>query len=123
MLKAAYSGLFAKFRENRPDAVLSDFLKNTPKGLAPVDAFREFVRGEFAAGGFRSIKEYSDTTNYAFVPFPGEITYVRPGDGAEKVFETTCSNPAHFEVDLSNGDVYVSSHNFNYLNRTVLEYF
>lgn len=123
VLKAAYSTLFAKFRLARSEANLSDFLKNSPKGLVPVGEFRDFVRAEFASGGFKSIKEYCDTTAYAFVPFPGEITYVSPETGEERVFETTCSNPAHFEVDPETGDAYVSSHNFNYLNKTVLEYF
>lgn len=124
ILTAAYSKLFSEFaKERRESLAFSDFCKKSPKGMVPIADFADYVRKTFADAGCKSIKEYCDGTAFRFDPLPGEITYVDPQRGVEAVFETTCSNPAHFEVDPETGEIYVSSHNFNYLNRNVLEYF
>lgn len=116
------------FSESGQDPAMSrtrfrEFIKNSPKGVVPVGPFRTYVWEKFRAADCKGIKEYCDATGLRFDAFPGEITYLDPESGTESVFETTYSNPAHFEVDPETGDVYVSSHNFNYLNRLVLEYF
>lgn len=130
LLNTVYRRLLSKFlqetgeAEEVTDELFRKYVRNGKKGVLPVDAFERFVSEVYRKANCKGFKEYCDWSSaYAFDAFPGEITYVDVATGTERTFRTTCSNPAHFEIDPETGDAYVSSHNFNYLNRVILEYF
>lgn len=130
LLNTVYRRLLRQFfketgeAETVTDELFRKYVRNGSRGVVPVDGFAEHLSELYRKADCKGFKEYCDrSAAYSFDAFPGEVTYVDVTTGEERTFATTCSNPAHFEIDQETGDAYVSSHNFNYLNRVVLEYF
>jgi len=76
--------------------------------------FIDFLKSEF---GNKVFRQTCDDIGCRFVSLPGTFTVFNMKTGLEDEYRSSVANPAHFEIDEENDDIYISSHNFVILDR------
>ena len=77
--------------------------------------FSLYMRYRFENKDFKQMCD--DVSRCKFTVLPGHVSLLDLRNMKETIYETTTANPAHFEIDTSKDDIYISNHNFVTLDR------